>query len=253
MIEQWGKAFRKAFGNLSILRAYTPGVPWFGASATLDPGIYEDVKRAAGFGPGNHTHLIRMSIDRPDILINIQVLGKDHSKHEELKFLVRDPGTFIPKTIIYLKYINNCRKLRGHLKELFKASGWTESQLRDLVHTYHGELDEEQKKLLGGKLTNPESKHRIFVATDALGIEVNGPDVARVIQWGTPRGGIRSLWQQAGRAARGKDVKGGEFICFFLPELRGPLLEDLLKDAFTNNISPDKQSKQDAKRRSDLP
>ena len=173
----------------------------------------------------------------------MQVLSKDHSKHEELKFLVREPGTFIPKTIIYLEYINDCCKLRSHLVEFFKASGWTESQLRDLIRTYHGELDEEQKKLLSSELTKPESKHRIFVATDALGMGVNGPDVARVIQWGTPRGGMRSLWQRAGRAARGKDVKGGEFICFFSPELQGPLLEDLQKDAFAKNISPDKQSK----------
>ena len=194
-----------------------------------------------------------MPVDRPDILINMQVLGKDHSKHEELKFLVRDPGTFIPKTIIYLERIDDCRKLRGHLKKLFKGSGWTDVQLNVLIRTYHGELDEEQKKLLGSELTNPESKHRIFIATDALGMGVNGPDVARVIQWGTPRGGICSLWQRAGRAARGKDVEGGEFICFFSPELRGPLLEDLLKDAFANNISPDKQSRQNAKRRSDLP
>lgn len=82
-----------------------------------------------------------MPIDRPDILIDMQILGKDHSKHEELKFLVRARGTFIPKTIIYLEYIVDCRKLQGHLTEFFKASGWTDSELRDLIRTYHGELD----------------------------------------------------------------------------------------------------------------
>ena len=194
-----------------------------------------------------------MPIDRPDILINMQVLDKDYSKYKELKFLVQDPNTFIPKTIIYLKKIVDCRKVRDYLKDFFRVSGWTESQLSDLIRTYHSELDKEQKKVLSSKLTRPDSKHRIFIATDALGMGVNSPDVARVIQLGTPRSGIRSLWQRAGRAARGKDIKNAKFICFFLPKLKGPLLKDLLKECWVKNTTLNKQAKRDTQKRLNLP
>ena len=53
--------------------------------STLDQGIFREVNRAAGFRPNNHTHLIRMPVNRLDILINMQVIGKDHSKYKVLK------------------------------------------------------------------------------------------------------------------------------------------------------------------------
>ena len=194
-----------------------------------------------------------MPIDRPDILINMQVLGKDHLKHKELKFLVQDPNTFIPKTIIYLEKIMDCRKVWDYLKDFFRASGWIESQLSNLIHTYYSELNKEQKKVLNSELTRPDSKHHIFIATDALGMGVNSPDIAYIIQLGTLRSSIRSLWQQAGRTVRGKDIKNAKFICFFLPELKGPLLEDLLKECWVKNTTLNKQAERDAQKCSNLP
>ena len=45
--------------------------------SALDQGISGEVKRAAGFRPDNHTHRIRMPVDRLDIMISIEVPGKD--------------------------------------------------------------------------------------------------------------------------------------------------------------------------------
>ena len=53
--------------------------------STLDQGIFGEVKQAAGFRSDNHTHRIRMSVDRLDIMINMEVLSKDPSKYQVLK------------------------------------------------------------------------------------------------------------------------------------------------------------------------
>ena len=53
--------------------------------STLDQGISGEVKRAACFRPDNHTHRIRMPVDRLDIMINMEILGKDPSKYQVLK------------------------------------------------------------------------------------------------------------------------------------------------------------------------
>ena len=54
----------------------------------------------------------------------MQVLGKNYLKYKELKFLVQDPNTFIPKTIIYLEKIVDCRKVQDYLKDFFRVSRW---------------------------------------------------------------------------------------------------------------------------------
>ena len=75
----------------------------------------------------------------------------------------------------------DCRKVRDYLKDFFRASEWIESQLSNLICTYYSKLDKEQKKVLSSELTRPDLKHYIFIATDILGMGVNGPDVACII------------------------------------------------------------------------
>ena len=75
----------------------------------------------------------------------------------------------------------NCRKVRDYLKDFFRASGWIESQLSNLIHTYYNKLNEEQKKVLSSELIRLDLKHYIFIATDALGMGVNSPDIAHII------------------------------------------------------------------------
>ena len=45
--------------------------------STLDQGISGEIERAGCFRPDNHTHRIRMPVDRLDIMISMEVLGKD--------------------------------------------------------------------------------------------------------------------------------------------------------------------------------
>ena len=75
----------------------------------------------------------------------------------------------------------DCRKVRDYLKDFFRASGWIKSQLSNLIYTYYSELDEEQKKVLNNELIRPDLKYYIFIATDVLGMRVNGPDIAYII------------------------------------------------------------------------
>jgi hypothetical protein len=51
------------------------------------------------------------------------------------------------------------------------------------------------------------SMHRIIVATDAMGMGIDNPDIRLVIQWGVPPS-MGALLQRAGRAARGKAICG---------------------------------------------
>src|SRR5213075_1615812 len=54
------------------------------------------------------------------------------------------------------------------------------------------------------------SCYRVILATDAMGMGINNPDIKRVIQYQQPPS-MCALMQQAGRTARALDVTG-EFV-----------------------------------------
>jgi superfamily II DNA helicase RecQ len=66
------------------------------------------------------------------------------------------------------------------------------------------------KRSISAEFAKPDSKHHIIFATDAMGIGIDNPDIQLVVQWKQPPS-MCALLQRAGRAARGRTVRG-EFI-----------------------------------------
>ncbi|KAH8743470.1 hypothetical protein F5883DRAFT_352763, partial [Diaporthe sp. PMI_573] len=52
----------------------------------------------------------------------------------------------------------------------------------------------------------------IIMASDAMGMGINNPDIKQVVQWKQPST-LCALWQRAGRAARDSSMTGN-FIWF---------------------------------------
>ena len=68
-----------------------------------------------------------------------------------------------------------------------------------------------------------ESSIRIVLATDAMGMGVDNPDITQVVQYGLTKS-MCSLNQRAGRAARRNDAIG-TFIWLVEPWVFGPKIE----------------------------
>lgn len=101
------------------------------------------------------------------------------------------------------------------------------SKACDVVVRYHGQLAEADRKKISTEFLEPDSVHRIVVATDAMRLGIDNPDSERVVNWDRTAS-LCHVMQCARRAAREKDLKG-EFIWFlpqwcFLP--RGSQLHD---------------------------
>ncbi|KAI9776730.1 MAG: hypothetical protein M1839_009374 [Geoglossum umbratile] len=114
------------------------------------------------------------------------------------------------------------------------------------IRAYHSELAEHDKRLISTEFSKPDvedllqcSQHRVIIATDAMGMGINNPDIKRVIQWRIPPD-MCALMQRCGRAARGRDICG-EFICS----------SDL--PSTTQQTQNNKSALEEAKRRSRLP
>ncbi len=82
------------------------------------------------------------------------------------------------------------------------------------IQPYYSLLSESDKRLISTEFEKPDSErvldcsiHRIIVATDAMGMGIDNPDIQFVVQWRVPPS-MGALMQRAGRAARGKGVYG---------------------------------------------
>jgi superfamily II DNA helicase RecQ len=170
LTRQWA-SFRVAYTYLHLLRdLLPPSVPLLACSATLDPTTLEAMKKHVGI-KDRGMHIIRTSVDRPDIAIIIQTIQKNKvSTFIDLYFILRGAvddnkratPENIPKTIIFLDNINlihDCAaKLQEWLVEMTKdcvdeTERFTYAKAAACIRVYHsrvGPCDQEDIYRISG-------------------------------------------------------------------------------------------------------
>lgn len=155
----------------------------------------------------------------------------------------------ISKTIVYVDSIRLVEAaVHALVKKLIRA-GCSKESAFDAIEAYHSELAEFDKRSISTEFAKLDvadplesSKHRIIVATDAMGMGIDNPDIRLVIQWKQPPS-MCALWQRAGRAARSSAILG-EFLWFVEPWCFGDRLD---------SSAVVKNKKTDCERRTMLP
>ena len=117
LVSEW-RDFRPEYFNLGVLRTRLPdGIPFLGASATLDPSTLESVKDRCGFD--NESTVIQTALDRPEIYIQTSSLQRLMNSMIDLQHLLptRAESPFdIPKTIIFMDSISSIKKACALMK-----------------------------------------------------------------------------------------------------------------------------------------
>jgi superfamily II DNA helicase RecQ len=113
----------------------------------------------------------------------------------------------ILKTIVYCDRISDVLLIARQLRRWMRVEN-----AKQIVVPYYSELSEETKGRVSQEFVRSESIHRIIVATDAMGMGINNPDLIRVVNWKQPFSRC-ALMQRAGRAARSPTLNG-DFIWF---------------------------------------
>ena len=138
----------------------------------------------------------------------------------------------IPKTVVYVDSIKQIRKMVKVLQAFLIRAGCSKTSAINAVQAYHSELAEYDKRRISTEFEKPDTEnvldssvHRIIVATDAMGMGIDNPDIRLVIQWGVPPS-MGALLQRAGRTARGKGVSG-KFIWLVPAWCFGDRIENL--------------------------
>lgn len=181
-ISDWGHDFRPDYRRIvRILQALPSNIPVLATTATANNRVINDIKKQLGENLKTITgFLTRKSLQLQNInLPNIA---------ERLAWLAEQIPNISGSGIIYTLTVKDCEKV----------THWLKCQNIN-AKSYHSQLENDERELLENQLLNNEIK--VLVATNALGMGFDKPDLAFVIHFQRP-GSIIHYYQQVGRAGR---------------------------------------------------
>ena len=187
-VSDWGHDFRPDYRRVAdVLRALDPRTPVLATTATANARVTEDLADQLGAatvvlrGPLARTSLQLVSIDGLDPLERYAWVADN---------LARLPGS----GIVYTLTVADAERLAGVLTERSDGLG--------PVRCYTGALAADERAAIEGQLRRNEVK--VVVATSALGMGFDKPDLGFVVHVGAPPTPV-AYYQQVGRAGRGLD------------------------------------------------
>jgi ATP-dependent DNA helicase RecQ len=196
-VSDWGHDFRPDYRRVAdVLRGLDPATPVLATTATANARVTDDLAEQLGDatvvlrGPLARTSLQLVSIDGLDPLERYAWVV-DH--------LPRLPGS----GIVYTLTVADAERLAAVLAEHAEYAGQTDAARRGdrgPVRCYTGGLDAEERRTIEDELRRDEVK--VVVATSALGMGFDKPDLGFVVHVGAPPTPV-AYYQQVGRAGRG--------------------------------------------------
>lgn len=184
-ISDWGHDFRPDYRRIrDLLTTLRADVPVLATTATANSRVVADVVEQLGAG-GHDVLTIRGSLARTSLRLGVLKLP-----HEETRvaWLVAHLDDFVGSGIIYTLTVAQAEDLAVLLARNGHA-----------VAAYTGRTEPAEREELEARLRDNEVK--ALVATSALGMGFDKPDLGFVIHLGAPSSPV-AYYQQVGRAGR---------------------------------------------------
>ena len=182
-ISDWGHDFRPDYRRIADVLAGLAGeVPVLAATATANQRVEADVAGQIG----DRTRTFRGSLDRPTLHLGVVDLA---GAAEQMAWLQAWAGREAGPGLVYCLTVSDAERVAAHLIDQgVQAAAYTGSTPAPERERIEAALDD-------GTLA-------CVVATSALGMGYDNPNLAYVIHLGSPSSPI-AYYQQVGRAGRG--------------------------------------------------
>ena len=198
-ISDWGHDFRPDYRRIrSLIRELPDRVPVLATTATANQRVVTDVAEQLAVG-GHEVFTLRGALARDSLRLGVLELG---SSARRLAWLVEHLGSLPGSGIVYCLTVANAEDTAAALA----AAGHR-------VLPYTGRTDLPERVAAEQALLANEVK--ALVATSALGMGFDKPDLGFVVHLGAPSSPV-TYYQQVGRAGRATDsadvllLPGGE-------------------------------------------
>ena len=188
-ISDWGHDFRPDYRRIGrVLNLLPRGVPVLCTTATANDRVVDDVLEQLG----DHPTVVRGPLDRESLALSVIELRQPA---ERLAWLAREIPTLPGSGIVYCLTVGDTERVARWLKQQgIKAKA------------YSGESDEEHRLEVEADLL--ANRVKVVVATSALGMGFDKPDLGFVVHYQSPGSAI-AYYQQVGRAGRALDQAEG--------------------------------------------
>ncbi|HSL09171.1 MAG TPA: RecQ family ATP-dependent DNA helicase [Pseudonocardiaceae bacterium] len=201
-ISDWGHDFRPDYRRLRTLLADLPaGVPVLATTATANDRVVHDVAEQLGISVGGDALVLRGSLDRESLHLGVLRLA---TSEQRLAWLAAHLDELSGSGIVYVLTVAAAEDVAA----LLRAAGHA-------VVAYTGRTETAQRESIEADLLG--NRVKAVVATSALGMGFDKPDLGFVVHLGAPASPI-AYYQQVGRAGRG--VRRAEVLLLPGPEDR---------------------------------
>jgi ATP-dependent DNA helicase RecQ len=189
-ISDWGHDFRPDYRRLrTMLADLAPGVPVLATTATANARVTEDVAEQLGTsGTDGQALVLRGPLDRESL--SLAVLPLPDPAHR-LAWLADHLNELPGSGIVYTLTVAAAEEVSDFLR----TQGFA-------VASYSGRTDDAERRTAEADLL--ANRVKALVATSALGMGFDKPDLGFVVHLGSPGSPI-AYYQQVGRAGRGVD------------------------------------------------
>ncbi|GGP66186.1 RecQ family ATP-dependent DNA helicase [Streptomyces melanogenes] len=186
-ISDWGHDFRPDYRRLrTMLAELPPGVPVLATTATANARVTADVAEQLGTGADTDALVLRGPLDRESLSLN--VLSLPDAAHR-LAWLADHLDELPGSGIIYTLTVAAAEEITAYLR-----------QCGHTVASYTGRTENADRQQAEDDLL--ANRVKALVATSALGMGFDKPDLGFVVHLGSPSSPI-AYYQQVGRAGRG--------------------------------------------------
>jgi len=190
-ISDWGHDFRPHYRLLErIVRTLPPNMRLLATTATANDRVMDDLRTVLG----PNLDVSRGDLNRPSLTLQTIRLP---SQAERLAWLAGQVPALNGHGIIYTLTV----------RDAVQVADWLRSRGLN-VESYTGETGDRREELEQALL---ENRVKALVATTALGMGFDKPDLAFVIHYQTP-GSVVAYYQQVGRAGRALDAAYGVLL-----------------------------------------
>jgi ATP-dependent DNA helicase RecQ len=184
-VSDWGHDFRPDYRRLRALIAELPaGIPVLATTATANDRVVVDVTEQLGLASGEPL-VLRGSLDRESLRLSVVPLA---TPAQRLGWLADHIDALPGAGIVYTLTIAAAEEVAGFLRERGHP-----------VASYTGKTDPGERLAAEGDLL--DNRVKALVATSALGMGFDKPDLGFVVHLGAPASPV-AYYQQIGRAGR---------------------------------------------------
>ncbi|HSJ44478.1 MAG TPA: RecQ family ATP-dependent DNA helicase [Euzebyales bacterium] len=192
-ISDWGHDFRPDYRRVRTLLARLPeDLPVLGSTATANDRVIHDISEQLG----SDLLVLRGTLDRESLALQTIVLGDPAAR---LAWLAAHVPTLPGSGIVYCLTVSDVERVASWLRDHGVAA-----------EAYSGGTDATEREAIEQRLSDNDLK--VVVATSALGMGYDKPDLQFVVHYQSPGSPI-AYYQQVGRAGRGVDRAVGALLC----------------------------------------